>query len=146
MRALLAVPARLTPLVVDALMTSYAAKAEALHKAIVSEPGAGHFSPTLVHRDALLEVDELLDQLDFSPARRPVEIAGERDVLAMAVHDALTDTIALLSAECGDYWRGTAGLDDIATAATTARELLRLLRVIEIDATAPTPPSEEPSR
>jgi len=146
MRALLSVPARLTPLVVDALMTRYAAKAETLHKAIVSESGGGQFSPTRGHRDSLLEIDELLDQLDFSPARRPVEIAGERDVLATAVHDALTNTIALLAAECGEYWRGAAGIDDIATAANTVRELLRLLRVIEIDATAPTPPSEESAR
>ncbi len=146
MRALLTIPARLTPLVADALMTSYAAKAETLHKAIVSESGGGQFSPTRAHRDALLEIDELLDQLDFSPARRPVEIAGERDILAMAVHDALTNTIALLAAECDDYWRGAAGLDDVATANNTTRELLRLLRVIEIDATAPTPPSQEPAR
>ncbi|MDO8184665.1 hypothetical protein Q5424_04870 [Conexibacter sp. JD483] len=143
MRTLLAIPARLTPLVVDALMTNYAAKAETISKAIVSEPGSGQFAPTRAHRDALLEVDELLDQLDFSPARRPIEIAGERDVLATAVHDALTTTIALLAAECDDYWRGAAGLEDIATANNTTRELLRLLRAIEIDATAPTP--EPPS-
>jgi hypothetical protein len=139
MRALLAIPARLTPLVVDALLTSYAVKAETLHKAIASGTGAGQLAPTRAHRDALLEIDELLDQLDFSPARRAVEIAGERDVLATAVRGALTDTIALLAADCDDYRRGAADLDDIAAANNTARELLRLLRVIEIDATAPTP-------
>jgi hypothetical protein len=143
MRALLAIPARLTPLVVDALMTNYAASAETLHKTIDNEAAGGPFSPTRASRDALLEVDELLDQLDFSPARRPVEIAGERDILAAAVHDALTDTIAFLADLCHDYWRGAADLHDLGAATNTVRALVRLLRVIEIDATAPTP--EPPS-
>jgi hypothetical protein len=73
-------------------------------------------------------------QLDFSPARRAVEIAGERDVLAAAIYDAITDTIEDLSLRCRDYWNGNADIDAIATTNNTLRGLLRL---IEIDATAP---------
>ncbi len=74
------------------------------------------------------------------PARRPVEIAGERDVLATAVHHALTDTIALLADPLRRLLARRCRPRRDRLRYQHPRQLLRLLRVIEIDATAPTPP------
>jgi hypothetical protein len=141
MRALLAIPARLTPLIFDGLVTLYGLKAESIYYAVDNDASDERLESLRTSRAELLEIDELLEQLDFSPARRDVEIAGERDVLAAAVYDALTDTIDLLGEHCQDYWNGRADLAEIGATNKTLRGLLRLLRTIEIEATAAAPGS-----
>jgi hypothetical protein len=137
MRALIAIPARYVPAVFDALLALYSSKADALHHAAINEAAAGDVGPLREHRAELLEIDELLEQLDWCPAPRPLEIAGERETIAAAILDALCGTAERLSDACANYWRGKADLDHIAAANNTARGLIVLLRVIEIDATEP---------
>jgi hypothetical protein len=81
MRALIAIPARYVPAVFDALLALYSIKADAIHDAAVNEAAAGDVGPLREHRSELLEIDELLEHLDWCPTPRPLEIAGEREVI-----------------------------------------------------------------
>lgn len=138
MRALLPIPAPLVPTLLESLLTIYGTKAEQVHQAVGDDAAEDRLEHIRGHRLELLDVDELLDQLDLSPARRDVEIAGEREVLAIAVYDAVCDATETLGGRCNDYWNGRASLSHIACDLAQVYGLLRLLHAIEIEATAPT--------
>lgn len=137
MRALLAIPAHLTPRVADALLALHSVKAESVQHAVVNEAEAGQPEPVRAYLTDLLELDELLDQLDFDAnTRRAVTLTGKREVLAAAVYNALAAAADELTIGCGDYLNGRVKIDRLFAASKDVRGLLALLRRVEIDATA----------
>jgi hypothetical protein len=130
-------PARLTPLVFDALLTTYGAKAEAIHHAIVNGAADGQLEPVRSTAPSCSTSTSCSNSsTSLQPAIRSPSLANATSS-RRAIYDALTEAIACLGHRCHDYWHGNADLDAIATTNNQLRGLMRLLRVIEIDATAP---------
>ncbi|MDO8213895.1 hypothetical protein [Conexibacter sp. CPCC 206217] len=136
MRAMLAISPSHLPAIFDALLTLFSVKADALHRAAVSEPEDERLEAVRESRSDLLDIDELLEQLDFSAMPRAIEISGEREVLALAVHQAIRDAAEHLSDSSTAYPHAKADIDQLRTATDDIRDLLPLLHHIEIEATA----------
>jgi hypothetical protein len=139
-RTLLPIPARHVPAIFDALLTAYSVKAEAIHRAAVIEAAGDRLQRLRDHRTALLDVDELLEQLDWSPDRRVIDIAGEREVLASIVHEALSTAIEDLDQAGAAYLQCISDLDQIAAANEGVRGLLALLRSVDTNSTGVSTP------
>jgi hypothetical protein len=135
MRTMLTISPRHLPAIFDALLTLYSIKADALHRAAVNEPEDSRLEAVRECRADLLDLDELLDQLDFSPVPRAVEISGEREVLASAVQEAVQSAAERLSDSCAVYPLGKTEIDQLSTATEDVRNLLPLLHYVEIEAT-----------
>jgi hypothetical protein len=134
MRAVLDIPARLTPKVADSLKTLYSIKAESVHHAIVRDTPDGEPNPVRAHRAVLLELDNLLQQLDFDAVRvRAASISGARPLIAAAVFDALRAAAETISIGCDDYHLGRAETADLGANAEDFRGLLGLLDRVEVE-------------
>jgi hypothetical protein len=135
MRLLLTVPAAQQENVTRSLLELHAATAVASAAATRAYLGGdGPAAALLEARDALNELDELVDQLGWTPPPRAVmtEISAERELLSAAVGGALSAALERAARACARYERGVCDVDEIAARVRGAGELVELFAQTEL--------------
>jgi hypothetical protein len=128
------VPSQHADRVRDSLLHAYGALAEALHQDSTGLPDPAAAEAMHGHRVELLDLDEALEQIGWTPADAPpelVELAAHPEVLSDAVHGALAGAVEALAMACERYWRGLADGDAAAAALEDVATLFALLREVQ---------------
>jgi hypothetical protein len=129
----LRVPGGLVPCMRETVLLLLRAAVEALHLAFGTHGEPGELEEVRVHRDRLIQLDALLDQLGWpgEPVPHVREVGGSADVLRDALHGTLIDAGERLAVACGASWRGEASVEGVRSAAREVIALDRLLREVE---------------
>jgi hypothetical protein len=121
------VPAAQAPVVLEAMITTYAVKADALATA------AGTAPLTAVHdaRRELAEVEDALDAVGWEAGPRGLELTGPSGLVREVLYAALLAVVEACGERCREYEAGRVGRDGLAAAIADVGAVHALFAALE---------------
>lgn len=120
-------PAAQAPAVLEALVTTYAVRADALATAA----GAGALAAVQEARRELAEAEDALDAVSWQAGPAGLELSGRSGLVREVLYAALLAVVEECGERCRDYEAGRVGRDALAAAVRDVAAVHALFAEVE---------------